>query len=832
MGGSSDPHTATPSPNSSLLCPSSATVFSQPVSVSQPVHKPTAPNQEGDEEERMRRTVHVSNLDYGVEYKLLKQFLAREIGPVKYVQIASRDGWSRGFAFVEFADPNSAEAALERGNGLKLLGRPMEGGGQLVYQLLAVTPFNSPSLIISSILILFPISYFSTFHLLSTSLLPLLFSLFLSPLLFLCSSPPPSYFFSSFLSSSLYSPTTSLPPPFYFSTTPFPFSHSSPPHFSRAFGHVRPRACYIDPHRNDRLHRPTWDEPFTNLYVQNIRRDTTEEEFVGLFAHYGPLERCTIKREGGAIGSETIWGFVNYVYPADAKKVRFIHSSILTLSVFFQQALQTLNGRFFKDRSIMIHIAKTRTPPTHLTRHSTTRRFPFPRAAAAPAGPTPSLPKPVSAPLPSPVDAPFMTTHSLPLGVNPCNVYVKNLDDEIFAHDSDLEDFFAAYGGIASARIMRWARDGQGEGEGVSRGFGFVMFQQAESAARAIAETDGMCIGKKTLVVCYAERKEDRKLRAMYGVDTRMYQPPAAPNPIAIQPQHIAAEFGPFVPEPTFLSPFQPPPLPFMLGYNPYYALPPTSFYPEAFDPTTGAFPFPMHQPHSMILPPLTHPEHQHPHGQFGPFFTWTPLAPHQHQQHQHVHQYHSPQNHSHQDRITGRDEKPGDEHTDEQEHHQAPEAPTLDVEAPLVDITTCSANGPDHKSEAGDPSPVIVVGRARALSDPPFAKPQKEKVTQGRKRRARHQGDSENAAPESTVIQQQGKPKAALDSGNQQEGRRRFPRPRNNVRPVSSQWMWCQPDVSHKTATPNERDKDLVEFSLASQGDRRKKRESEMSTV
>ncbi|RUS24461.1 hypothetical protein BC938DRAFT_473543 [Jimgerdemannia flammicorona] len=553
MANASDPHQASSDPPTHE--PSPPTPSSQPsdlpVPASIPAHKnsdeetsnqPSNPPQ-AREEERLRRTVHVSNLDYSVDYVLLKRFLSHEVGSVRYCQIACRDGYSRGFAYVEFDHPEDATRALETGGGMRLLGRPI------------------------------------------------------------------------------------------------------------VFGAVHPRPYYNDPYR---FHRyvpaaPSWNEPFTNLYVQNVPRSTTDQEFSALFERHGPLERCVVKREGGAVGSDTIWGFVNYVHAKDAKK-----------------ALQILNGRHFKDRNIMVQIAKSRTPntPNPPSRQQMHRRFPLPthnypvapttsshshsHSNLPPTHPaaTYSVPSTTSPPVPPP-----------PSSTNPCNVYVKNLDPDVFIHDADLRDFYSGYGGVVSARIMRWGNMGQQEEEeGLSRGFGFVLFEQAEQAAKAVAETEGMVVGRKSLMVNYAEKKEDRqrKLRAIYGPDTRSFHPLNTHHPDTYsQAPHTSALVA-TIDAPTdaqYHAAHHPPPFPYMFGYNPYvyasahgyYPAPPTSNSDGGFDhahhnPYAYALSMNTNLIHPMIIPPGVFQEYVGGHVSPFPFYGW---AQNQHQhQHQHHHQH------------------------------------------------------------------------------------------------------------------------------------------------------------------------------------------------
>jgi len=118
---------------------------------------------------------------------------------------------------------------------------------------------------------------------------------------------------------------------------------------------------------------------------------------------------------------------------------------------------------------------------------------------------------------------------SKPIG-NDINIYVKNFpltwDNEM------LKEKFAAFGSVRSAKVMM---DNVTHG---SRGFGFVVFDNNESASKAMAEMNGRILGSKPLYVAVAQRKEDRKvlLQQNYmrgagnAVRQQMGQPAAFPQ--------------------------------------------------------------------------------------------------------------------------------------------------------------------------------------------------------------------------------------------------------------------------------------------------------------
>ena len=74
----------------------------------------------------MGTRLYVGNLSYGVTNESLEQLFA-QFGPVKSAQvITDRDtGRSKGFGFVEMADENSAQKAIQGLNDQEHDGRPL-----------------------------------------------------------------------------------------------------------------------------------------------------------------------------------------------------------------------------------------------------------------------------------------------------------------------------------------------------------------------------------------------------------------------------------------------------------------------------------------------------------------------------------------------------------------------------------------------------------------------------------------------------------------------------------------------------------------------------------
>jgi len=81
-------------------------------------------------------------------------------------------------------------------------------------------------------------------------------------------------------------------------------------------------------------------------------------------------------------------------------------------------------------------------------------------------------------------------------------LYVGNLSYSV--RDSDLEELFAAHGGVQSAQVIM-DRD-----TGRSKGFGFVEMENDQDAKAAIAALNGKEMEGRTLTVNEARPREER----------------------------------------------------------------------------------------------------------------------------------------------------------------------------------------------------------------------------------------------------------------------------------------------------------------------------------
>eukprot|EP00918_Siedleckia_nematoides_P097370 GHVU01213491.1.p1 GENE.GHVU01213491.1~~GHVU01213491.1.p1 ORF type:complete len:642 (+),score=85.05 GHVU01213491.1:310-2235(+) len=85
------------------------------------------------------------------------------------------------------------------------------------------------------------------------------------------------------------------------------------------------------------------------------------------------------------------------------------------------------------------------------------------------------------------------------------NVYIKNFGEGI--DDGQLRDMFEPFGKIISAKV---SIDPISDGEGKSRGFGFVSFQDHEAASLAVDDMNGKDMNGRTVYVGRAQKKAER----------------------------------------------------------------------------------------------------------------------------------------------------------------------------------------------------------------------------------------------------------------------------------------------------------------------------------
>lgn len=89
------------------------------------------------------------------------------------------------------------------------------------------------------------------------------------------------------------------------------------------------------------------------------------------------------------------------------------------------------------------------------------------------------------------------------------NLYVGNLSYSVTSEE--LEEMFAPFGNIVSAKVITNGHNGR------SKGFGFVEFSEPSSGEQAIAQLDGQEIQGRTIVVNQARPKDNTAPRRPSG---------------------------------------------------------------------------------------------------------------------------------------------------------------------------------------------------------------------------------------------------------------------------------------------------------------------------
>ena len=93
------------------------------------------------------------------------------------------------------------------------------------------------------------------------------------------------------------------------------------------------------------------------------------------------------------------------------------------------------------------------------------------------------------------------------------NIYITGLNYSI--NDADLNDLFAEYGEITSAKVIMDRETGR------SRGFGFVEMTSDTDGQKAINELNGAEFDQKTISVSVARPREERPRNN--GYNSRRY---------------------------------------------------------------------------------------------------------------------------------------------------------------------------------------------------------------------------------------------------------------------------------------------------------------------
>ena len=250
---------------------------------------------------------------------------------------------------------------------------------------------------------------------------------------------------------------------------------------------------------------------FTNIYIKNLDKQVSDEEFRNIFEKFGEITSATLShdRDGKSRG----FGFVNYVN----------HESAYA-------AVQEMNEKEVNGHKLYVGRAQKK----HEREEELRRQYEAARLEKA----------------------------SKYHGVN---LYVKNLTDDV--NDEKLREIFSPFGTITSAKVMRDAsnieriqqqqasesekeKDANKENEketggeksenaeektkdeqptkksekkpfGKSKGFGFVCFSSPDEASKAVTEMNQRMVNGKPLYVALAQRKDVRRSQLEASIQAR-----------------------------------------------------------------------------------------------------------------------------------------------------------------------------------------------------------------------------------------------------------------------------------------------------------------------
>jgi len=176
-----------------------------------------------------------------------------------------------------------------------------------------------------------------------------------------------------------------------------------------------------------------------------------KNSWVKFFSEYGKIQNLALMKDSD--GRSKCFGFSNY----------FEHESAV-------KAIEVKNGHNLKPEGKIIYVAKALRKEERARLLSTRRNF---------------VPMNIIPPNPSSL-----------------NLYVKNIDNDVT--DEKLFNEFSKFGELYSARVMR-------DETGQTRGFGFVLFKNAEQGTIAMRDMNGKVISTQKLFVDYAKKREGRR---------------------------------------------------------------------------------------------------------------------------------------------------------------------------------------------------------------------------------------------------------------------------------------------------------------------------------
>ncbi|EPQ13047.1 ELAV-like protein 2 [Myotis brandtii] len=223
----------------------------------------------------------------------------------------------------------------------------------------------------------------------------------------------------------------------------------------------------------------------TNLIVNYLPQNMTQEELKSLFGSIGEIESCKLVRDK-ITGQSLGYGFVNYIDPKDAEK-----------------AINTLNGLRLQTKTIKVQ-RLVEVWASHAYKASPIKLFKEEVSYARPSS----------------------------ASIRDANLYVSGLPKTMT--QKELEQLFSQYGRIITSRIL------VDQVTGISRGVGFIRFDKRIEAEEAIKGLNGQKPPGATepITVKFANNPSQKTNQAILS---QLYQSPNRryPGPLAQQAQRF-----------------------------------------------------------------------------------------------------------------------------------------------------------------------------------------------------------------------------------------------------------------------------------------------------
>lgn len=240
------------------------------------------------------------------------------------------------------------------------------------------------------------------------------------------------------------------------------------------------KTVYVGPFVTRSERENAGENRYTNVYIKNIPKCwSNEEDLRPVLEPFGTITSLVVRQDPKGRS----FAFCNYAEHAEAK-----------------QCVEGLNGRVVNEKGFKEKTEEQQQQQQEGTEGNTSNGTEVGDEMILFAGPHQSRAQ-RSAALRARFEQQQQEKGERYQGVN---LYVKNLDDSV--DDEKLRELFEPFGPTSSVKVMRDER-------GISRGFGFVCFLNAEDATKAVAEMHLKYVRGKPLYTGLAERREQRLQR-------------------------------------------------------------------------------------------------------------------------------------------------------------------------------------------------------------------------------------------------------------------------------------------------------------------------------